>query len=113
MLNKKLIIVVTTIGILASYYSNSFAANTDCSKVTKKQVEKAVKDDFLNNRAPFWPAELMGNIGTKKPEITFNEKVIVNKNTYGMPFLASGPKNKANFIAIYNCKTGVIEYSKE
>jgi|GEM_PF-6607562 len=67
----------------------------------------------MKNRVPFWSDKLMGNIGTKNPELTFNQKIIINNETYGIPFQATGPNNKTTFIGLYNCKTGDIEYSKE
>ncbi|EAO8179575.1 hypothetical protein C7078_001364 [Salmonella enterica] len=111
--SKPLISNIIVSASLLFFSCLTFASTEKCNNLNEQEIISQISTDFLNNRASAWSANLMGNIGTKKPELVFSKNTIINKEIYGIPFEAIGPKNKTNFIGLYDCRTGKIEYSKE
>lgn len=96
------------------FFSGLTIASTEkCNNQNEEEIISQISTDFLNNKASVWPANLMGNIGTKTPKLVFSKNTIINKEIFGAPFEAIGPKSKTKFIGLYDCRTGKIEYSKE
>ncbi|HCL4435890.1 TPA: hypothetical protein N2F56_003431 [Salmonella enterica] len=111
--SKPLISNIIVSASLLFFSSLTIASTEKCNNLNEQEIISQISTDFLNNRASVWPENLMGNIGTKKPELVFSKNTIINKEIHGIPFEAIGPKNKTNFIGLYDCRTGKIEYSKE
>jgi hypothetical protein len=86
----------------------------ECSEVTDAQVKQDVQNDFLKMFPRYLSA--IDKVGTSKPELSWQAaergKDEGNK-LISIPFTAEGPKGVINFIGIYTCDTGAVEYSLE
>ncbi|EAB2325410.1 YebF family protein [Klebsiella pneumoniae] len=91
-----------------------FTPERSCEQVSNEMVQSAVKTDFLK-MLPNYPAA-QDTLGTVNPTLSWGK---VERNTdykgkvLSIPFTATGKKGLINFIGIYTCDSGRIEYSSE
>ncbi|MRT02429.1 YebF family protein [Ewingella americana] len=111
---KKLITTMSLILTSLTFIGTPLAQVKECSEVTNAQVKEDVENDFLKT----FPRFLSGldKVGTSKPEL-FWQAIQRGQDTdnklISIPFTAKGPKGKIDFIGIYSCGTGSVEYSLE
>lgn len=87
-----------------------FVPQKQCSDYTLEAVIEAIKHDFINNRMTRWK-DATEYLGTRKPEMIIDNKMVSVSDAYLVPFTAKGAVNERKYFAIYVCKNGHIEYS--
>ncbi|HBT4579489.1 TPA: hypothetical protein MB314_005404 [Klebsiella pneumoniae] len=108
---------IGTIVIVAIVYAVMKRPSTpkfSCEQVSNEMVLSEVKTDFPKI-LPNYPSA-QDTLGTVNPTLVWGE---VDRNTdykgkiLSIPFTAKGKKSLINFIGIYTCDSGRIEYSSE
>lgn len=111
---KKLTITAIAVFVVgyAGYEINAYVNGTgpSCSEITYDQAIGTISKDFLEYRMPRWDRDVE-KLGTRKPELAFNKENTQITDAYFVPFKATGTKGIIDYFAIYECKTGSIEYS--
>lgn len=108
--------IITAISLLAlgyiGYEINAFVNGTgpSCDTLSYDQAIATISTDFLVYRMPRWHKDSM-NLGTKTPALAFDEEGTQVTDVYFVPFRATGPAGTISYFAMYECKTGTIEYS--
>ncbi|MDE8754235.1 YebF family protein [Pectobacterium polaris] len=87
-----------------------------CLEVTYEQAVDHVKNDLLTLRIPRWAKFQPENLGTATPVIAFDKadsSTLSNPEIYLLAFTVSGPQKAHSLFAMYECKTGSVEYASK
>ncbi|HFD4632337.1 TPA: YebF family protein [Klebsiella pneumoniae] len=105
---------IVVVAIVYTLMKWPFTPKRSCEQVSNEMVQSEVKTDFLK-KLPNYPAA-QDTLGTANPTLAWGK---VERNTdykgkvLSIPFTATGKKGLINFIGIYTCESGLIEYSSE
>lgn len=99
-------------GVLMTGYSASAAqaADLSCSEISYQQATATIAKDFLEYRMPRWTKD-SATLGTQQPVLQFDRENTQVSDVWLVPFTAVGTAANREYFAIYDCKSGRIEYS--
>ncbi|WP_420065039.1 hypothetical protein [Pectobacterium colocasium] len=87
-----------------------------CVEVTYEQAVDYVKHDLLTRRIPRWAKFQPEYLSTTTPVIAFDKadsSTLSNPEVYLLAFTVSSPQKTHSLFAMYECKTGSVEYASE
>ncbi|QQK73487.1 hypothetical protein HG702_20285 [Pectobacterium versatile] len=108
--------VLVAVSALAGYDYYLRHSGPSCSEVTYEQAVDHVKNDLLTHRIPRWAIFKPENLGTATPVIVFDKAAsptLSDPEMYLLKFTVSGPQKTHSLFAMYECKTGLVEYASE
>ncbi|WP_072065896.1 YebF family protein [Brenneria goodwinii] len=87
-------------------------AGPTCDEVPYDKIVMEVRSDLVKYRIPRWPELRQDKLGTSTPVISFHTNdSFKSPDTYTLAVTVSGPEKNHRMFAMYECKTGLIEYS--
>ncbi|MCL6351617.1 protein YebF [Pectobacterium polaris] len=113
---KTVCCVLAAASALAGYDYYLRHSGPSCLEVTYEQAVDHVKNDLLTNRIPRWAKFQPENLGTATPVIAFDKadsSTLSNPEIYLLAFTVSGPQKAHSLFAMYECKTGSVEYASK
>ncbi|MHC5178095.1 YebF family protein [Serratia rhizosphaerae] len=109
-LNRKFSVLII-IAIAICVYFITPLKGSGCGKYSRNDAVSVISKDFLVDRMERWNAE-SEFLGTNKPKLNFSlSKVKQERVVYSVPFSASGPNGKRDYIGILDCNNDTVEYS--
>ncbi|POD96901.1 hypothetical protein BV924_01890 [Pectobacterium odoriferum] len=87
-----------------------------CLEVTYEQAIDYVKHDLLTHRIRRWAKFKPENLSTATSVIVFDKAAsptLSAPEIYLLAFTVSGPQKTHSLFAMYECKTGSVEYASE
>ncbi|GKW13586.1 MULTISPECIES: protein YebF [Pectobacterium] len=108
--------VMTAAIVLAGYNYYLKHSGPSCLEVTYEQAVDYVQHDLLTHRIPRWAKLKPENLGTATPAITFDKTAsptLSDPEVYLLAFTVSGPQKTHSLFAMYECKTGSVEYASK
>ncbi|EAQ5803175.1 hypothetical protein QHJ03_003910 [Salmonella enterica] len=105
---------IVIVAIVYALMKWPFTPVRSCEQVSDEIVQSEVKKDFLKMLLNYPAAQ--DTLGTVNPTLVWGK---VERNTdykdkvLSIPFTTTGKKGMINFIGIYTCDSGRIEYSSE
>ncbi|MFJ5359473.1 hypothetical protein V6M93_21240 [Pectobacterium brasiliense] len=83
-----------------------------CDEITYEQVATDVQNDLIESLIPRWPKLKPVSPSAASPDIIFDkENTSRTVDFYLLPVTVSYPKESHQLFAMYECKSGSIEYS--
>ncbi|MBB1526905.1 YebF family protein [Pectobacterium carotovorum] len=107
---------LAVVSALAGYDYYLRHRGPSCSDVTYEQAVDYVKHDLLTHRIPRWATFKPENLGTATPVIVFDKAAsptLSDPELYNLAFTVSGPQKIHSLFAMYECKTGSVEYASK
>ncbi|GKW15253.1 hypothetical protein PEC301937_12020 [Pectobacterium carotovorum subsp. carotovorum] len=110
--NKAIFSVLITVISLSVYKYHAQFIVPSCDEITYEQVVIDVKNDLIEHLIPRWPKLRPTFPDIASPDIIF-DKYNTSKTVhiYLLPVTVSYPKESHQLFAMYECKSGSIEYS--
>ncbi|WP_039313007.1 YebF family protein [Pectobacterium brasiliense] len=113
---KAICCVLAAASALAGYDYYLRHSGPSCVEVTYEQAIDYVKHDLLTNRISRWAKFQPENLGTSTPVIAFDKAAsptLSDPEVYLLAFTVSGPQKTHSLFAMYECKTGSVEYASK
>ncbi|ACT08406.1 hypothetical protein Dd1591_3597 [Dickeya chrysanthemi Ech1591] len=109
---KTALSVLVTVGALLAYKYAIWSTGPLCNEVAYEQVMNYIKNDLKRPSISRSILFRLSTLGTSTPVIQFSQNPdLVESETYLVSFQVSGPLKIHHLFAIYECRTGTIEYS--
>ncbi|ACT13338.1 MULTISPECIES: YebF family protein [Pectobacterium] len=109
---KAIFSVLITVVSLSVYKYYSQFIGPSCDEITYEQVVTNVQDDLIEHRIPRWLKLRPTSPDIAPPDIIFDkENTSRTVDVYLLPVTVSYPKKSHQLFAMYECKSGSVEYS--
>ncbi|MFJ5454043.1 hypothetical protein ACIPT4_13460 [Pectobacterium jejuense] len=113
---KTICCVLAAASALAGYDYYLRHSGPSCLEVTYEQAVDHVKHDLLTHRIPRRAKFQPENLGTATPVIAFDKAAsptLSDPEFYNLAVTISGPQKTHSLFAMYECKTGSVEYASK